>query len=91
MKKVVSLLLGFITFGGAFAQQSEGESGAIVASGFHITRPLREIFAENPVPDDFTPVRGESKDRLHREPPKYEFTAEDGTAYGNDEATLQKS
>jgi hypothetical protein len=90
MKKVVSLLLGFITFGSAFAQQNDGESGAIVASGFHITRPLREIFAENPVPEEFTPVRGESSDRQHREPPKYEFTAEDGPAYGNDEATLQK-
>lgn len=75
----------------AFAQEASQESGAIVATGFHITRPLSEIFSENPVPQDFSPVRGESKDRLHREPPKYEFTGEDGPPYANDEATLQRA
>ena len=75
----------------AFAQEASQESGAIVATGFHITRPLSEIFSENPVPQDFSPVRGESKDRLHREPPKYEFTGEDGPPYANDEAALQLS
>ncbi len=85
---LLALLCGSLA--SANAQLAQSESGAIVASGFHITRPLSEIFRENPVPDDFSPVRGESEDRLHREPPKYEFTGEDGPAYGNDENTLQK-
>ncbi len=90
MRKVFTLLFwGALV--SAFAQEAPQESGAIVASGFHITRPLREIFAENPVDPDFSPVRGESPDRLHREPPKFEFTGEDGPPYTNDEATLQRS
>ena len=90
MRKVFTLLFwGALV--SAFAQEAPQESGAIVASGFHITRPLREIFAENPVDPDFSPVRGESPDRLHREPPKFEFTGDDGPPYTNDEATLQRS
>lgn len=89
MKRPLFAVLACCSFLGAAAQDTDSQSDAIVASGFHITRPLREIFAENPVPDDFSPVRGESKDRLHREPPKYEFTAEDGPQYGNDAGSLQ--
>lgn len=90
MRKTFVLLLG-CAFASVFGQTADQESGAITASGFHITRPLSEIFRDNPVPDDFSPVRGESSDRSHREPPKYEFTGEDGTAYANDEATMQKT
>lgn len=88
MRKTLTALF-CLALSGGFAQSADQESTSITATGFHITRPLREIFAENPVPEDFSPVRGESKDRLHREPPKYEFTAEDGPAYGNDLTTLQ--
>lgn len=90
MRKTFVLLLG-CAFASVFGQTADQESGAITATGFHITRPLSEIFRENPVPDDFSPVRGESSDRLHREPPKYEFTGEDGPDYANDEATMQKT
>ncbi|MBL8010113.1 MAG: T9SS type A sorting domain-containing protein [Flavobacteriales bacterium] len=90
MRTTLALVLCAASFS-AFAQEASQESGAIVASGFHITRPLSEIFSENPVPEDFSPVRGESKDRLHREPPRYEFTGDDGPPYANDEATLQRA
>ncbi|MBP6389391.1 MAG: T9SS type A sorting domain-containing protein [Flavobacteriales bacterium] len=89
MKKVFSLLLFCCAIGGANAQQTDGGSGVIVASGFHITRPLSEIFAENPVDEDQVYERGESEDRKHREPQQFPFTVADGPEYGNDPSTIQ--
>jgi hypothetical protein len=90
MRTFLTLIL-FAAMGTAMAQQGPQESGAIVATGFHITRPLSEIFREHPVPEDFSPVHGESKDREHRERPKYQFTSADGAPYANDEQTIQRA
>ncbi len=77
-----------------FSQQGQNtESGVIVASQFGITRPLSEIFKENPV-DESQIVKEkkqyESADRLNRIPQKFVFTAEkDGDAYGNAKESMQ--
>jgi hypothetical protein len=93
MKKL--LLLSFI-FQSAVsfaqpAQQQAEETGVIYCTDFHITRPLREIAAENPFDENKVSVKKkESTDRLHRVPQKFPMTVENnGPAYGNDPALLQ--
>lgn len=88
MKKLFSVLLTTILSCALFAQTEHQESGVVVSSGFHITRPLSEIFAENPV-DESKIVKKESSDRKHREATKFEFTPEDGEQYDNDPSTMQ--
>ncbi len=78
-----------------FAQQVADNSiqGVIVASQFGITRPLSEIFAENPVDESKMgkPKKlYESKDRLNRKAQTFEFSQEDGPEYGNDEKSMQR-
>jgi hypothetical protein len=88
MKKLYTALLMLLFSSAMFAQTEHQESGAIAASGFHITRPLTEIFAENPV-DESKIVKKESSDRQHREATKFEFTPQDGAQYDNDPSTMQ--
>ncbi len=89
MKKLFVTLLVFCAFTGLYAQDDQ-TSEAIVASEFHVTRPLSEIFAENPVDESNLYEEGtESSDRQHRVPTQFEFTAEDGAEYGNDEKYTQ--
>jgi len=88
MKKLYSVILTLFLSSAMFAQTEHQESGVIVASGFHITRPLSEIFAENPV-DESKIVKKESSDKKHREATKFEFTPEDGAQYDNDPSTMQ--
>lgn len=90
MKKLYSVFLTMLLSSAMFAQTEHQESGVVVASGFHITRPLSEIFAENPV-DESKIVKKESSDKKHREATKFEFTAEDGAQYDNDPSTMQTS
>jgi hypothetical protein len=71
-----------------FAQTEQQESGVIVASGFHITRPLSEIFAENPVEEPVYSEK-ESEDRKNREATKFKFGPKDGPQYGNDASIMQ--
>ncbi|MBM3449301.1 MAG: hypothetical protein FJX90_09385, partial [Bacteroidetes bacterium] len=67
----------------------ESESGYIVADEFHITRPLREIFADQ-TQFEVIEKEGESQDRKIREPQKFPLTVDkDGQAYGNDPASMQ--
>jgi hypothetical protein len=71
-------------------QNANSETGYIVADEFHITRPLREIFADQ---SQFEKIEkeGESQDRKIREPQKFPLTVEkDGAAYGNDPASIQR-
>ncbi|HAP01032.1 MAG TPA: hypothetical protein DCQ93_03810 [Bacteroidetes bacterium] len=70
-----------------FAQ--DNTTGVITASEFHVTRPLREIFAENPVDENKIYTEKESHDRENRIGPKYQFTAADGPQYGNDINSIQ--
>ena len=88
MKKLYSVVLTTFFSCAMFAQGLEQESGVVIASGFHITRPLTEIFAENPV-DESLIVKKESPDKKHREATKFEFTPEDGAQYDNDPSTMQ--
>ncbi|MFM9985607.1 MAG: hypothetical protein ACKVOK_10275, partial [Flavobacteriales bacterium] len=89
MKKLLVTLLVFCAYTGLYAQDDQ-TSEAIVASEFHVTRPLSEIFAENPVDETNLYEEGtESSDRQHRVPTQFEFTAEDGAEYGNDEKYSQ--
>ena len=90
MKKLYSVFLTLLLTSAMFAQSEHQESGVIVSSGFHITRPLSEIFAENPV-DESRIIKKESSDRKHREATKFEFTPEDGAQYDNDPSTMQTS
>lgn len=73
----------------SFGQQQE-ESNVIVPSSFHVTKPLREIAAENPVDENKVYPPKESKDRLHRIPNVSEHTYLDGPVYGNELRTLQQ-
>ncbi len=89
MKKIALLVLlfcGVVTL----RAQVDNTTGVIVASEFHVTRPLREIFAENPV-DESKIVKKitESGDRQHRIPTNFVNTVADGAAYGNDPASIQ--
>ena len=50
MKKFFLSFLMLASFSQLFAQNNT--TGVITASEFHVTRPLREIFAENPVDEN---------------------------------------
>ena len=83
------LLVSNISF---WAQKQEEftESTYVVASQFGVTRPLSEIFAENPVREELIIKPKTSGDRKIRKPQFFEFSAEkDGPAYGNDPASVQ--
>ncbi|MFN5620640.1 MAG: GEVED domain-containing protein [Flavobacteriales bacterium] len=88
MKKLFTLWLALFAGTVMVAQSEHQESGVIVSSAFHITRPLTEIFAENPV-DESKLIKKESSDRQHREATKFEFTPADGAQYDNDPSTMQ--
>jgi GEVED domain/Secretion system C-terminal sorting domain len=89
MKKV-SLLVLFLCGLASLYAQDKGKSSVIVASEFHVTRPLREIFAENPVDENKYYGEVESGDREHRARANYRFNAADGVQYGNDDASMQR-
>ena len=69
-------------------KKHEPETGFVTATEFHITRPLLQIFTENPV-DESKMVRHESEDRDSRKANDFKFTAEDGPEYGNDPKDIQ--
>lgn len=87
MKKIylsILMLGGFVQL-----QAQDNKTGVIVASEFHVTRPIREIFAENPVDENKLYDKKESEDREHRIAQKFRKTVEDGPEYGNDSKTIQ--
>ena len=59
MKKVLLSVAFAASVCLGWAQLPNQETGVIVASGFHVTRPLTEIFAENPV--DESKIRKEEE------------------------------
>ena len=87
MKKIFLSLLLLCSFSMLFAQ--DNTTGVITASEFHVTRPLIDIFTENPVDENKIYPEKESRDRENRVPAKFPFTVNDGPQYGNDLATLQ--
>lgn len=88
MKKVLLSFLALCTLVQSYAQENN-TTGVVVASQFGVTRPLREIFAENPVDENKLYTEKESKDRQHREAAKFPLTVADGAQYGNDPKTIQ--
>lgn len=66
----------------------EPETGFVTATEFHITRPLLEIFTENPL-DETKIKRHEAEDRKSRKATDFKFSAEDGAEYGNDPKNIQ--
>lgn len=76
------------------------ESGVIYCTDFRVTRPMRELAAENPVNEEelYNKMQAkmekklkESPDRLHRKPNTFIYSEEkDGPAYGTDPSLLQK-
>jgi gliding motility-associated-like protein len=90
MKKLSLSLCCILIFYNVFAQKNNKESGFITCSDFHITKPLREIFANNN--EDAKP---NSKimvddDRDDNKPQKFPYAKKDPLHYGNDPATIQK-
>lgn len=70
-------------------QAQDNKSGVIVASEFHVTRPIREIFAEKPVNENKLYEKKESGDRKHRKAQEFPNTVADGSAFGNDPSSIQ--
>ncbi|MFN0032796.1 MAG: GEVED domain-containing protein [Flavobacteriales bacterium] len=91
MKKIFLFILLCAAYTLPFAQDGgTQESGAITASGFHITAPLSEMFPNTDTDENlFVYEEQESADKQHREPAEFEFTAEDGAEYGNDPEKMQ--
>ncbi|MDQ3046049.1 MAG: T9SS type A sorting domain-containing protein [Bacteroidota bacterium] len=96
MKNATFFLAAIFAATGTFAQkdlQKDQESVVIYCTDFHITKPLIEIAAENPVDTNMIHPKAhmESPDRKKRKPHEFPFTVDvHGPAYGNDPSTLQK-
>lgn len=91
MKKSYTLLVSFMFVLLGLNAQDHAGGGVITASEFHLTRPLREIFAENPVDESMPHVKGESPDKTHRIPQSFPFTVKDGPQYGNEPGSIQQT
>ena len=89
MKKALFMALLCCLAGSLSAQESDNTTGVVVASDFSITRPLRDIFAENPVDESNLYGEQESKDRQHRIPTEFVFGPEDGPEYANEPSSIQ--
>jgi hypothetical protein len=74
----------------AFGQdENDPKSGVIISTEFHVTAPLREIFAKHPVNENRINRKHEAE-RDNRIPQHFEFSAADGPQYGNDSTTQQR-
>lgn len=71
-------------------QNSQPESGVIYSESVGISRPLSELFVKDDEELENNSNFTESKDREHREPQVFKYTAEDGPEYGNDLSTIQR-
>ena len=91
MKKIKLIILFLFTLSGLLAKsgRDDNKTGVIISSEFHITRPIREIFAENPVDENKKYKNKESEDRKNRKPQKFPKTVKDGPEYGNDPNKMQ--
>ncbi len=89
MKKIYLLVVLFCLSIHLLAQNNT--SGAVTASEFHVTKPLLEIFAANPVDENKVYPEKESRDRENRIPAKFLKSVADGPQYGNAPVTLQKT
>ncbi len=74
----------------SFGQRLDSTQGVILASEFHITRPLSEIFAENPVDESVQIPKAEMPDKKHRQPQHFPLAKEGDPLYGNDPSGIQQ-
>ena len=88
MKKVLLTILTIFTLIQVYGQENN-TTGVVIATQFGVTRPLRDIFRENPVDENKVYTEKESKDRQHRVAAEFPLTAEQDAAYGNDPKTMQ--
>ncbi|MGZ4054547.1 MAG: PKD domain-containing protein [Bacteroidia bacterium] len=91
MKKTILIISGIFALSYATLAQStksDGKSGFITCTDFHITKPLTEIFGNN-TNDIIMVNKGESEDRESNRPQKFKKSVKDGPEYGNDPATIQ--
>ena len=89
MKKSTILIAGLLSIKGLCAQQDiqlPVEVNRCI--DFHITKPLTELFKDEPA-DDPTEPKTESTDREHRTAQTFVKTAADGPEYGNDPYYMQ--
>ncbi|MBN8696878.1 MAG: T9SS type A sorting domain-containing protein [Bacteroidetes bacterium] len=92
MKKATFLIAGLIITQGLWAQEQMSSESQVIYGVYNgISKPMRDL-------PDFEGEKEhlyemtESKDKVHRQPQIFQFTAEkDGAAYGNDPNSIQKS
>ncbi|MFZ5552119.1 MAG: T9SS type A sorting domain-containing protein [Bacteroidota bacterium] len=101
MKRNLLLLLLLLSATPLFSQNNNTnteESGVIYCTDFRVTRPVRDIVAENPVDENAikeevqkkNAKKLESPDRKNRKPQTFVYSAEkDGPAYGTDPSIVQ--
>jgi hypothetical protein len=89
MKKLTLFITGVLAVGSLFAQTNDDNAVVIPCSSFHLTRPLSEIAAENPVDENAIHEKEESEDRENRKPQKFRYSVADGSQYGNDPNSIQ--
>lgn len=97
MKKATFLIASFVSMGLYAQNQNPNQlvltmpDGEVITSTFNgISKPLKDLpdFIEK----DYIHEMEESKDREHRVPRIFDYTAEkDGPAYGNDPSTIQRT
>jgi len=94
MKKIYTLLSLFAVFSFWFASDANAQkngSGTVViqCTDFNVTRPLKELAAENLLV--VNPVNiGESKDRKGRKAQKFPLADQYSSIYGNDKSIMQQ-
>jgi hypothetical protein len=88
MKKTLLFIFALVASFQMHAQNKK--TGVVAASEYAVNRPIREIFAENPVDETKFYGEKESEDRKNRKAQKFPFTvANKGIAYGNEAKSIQ--
>ena len=93
MNKKITIFITLVisSFQIGFGQQaSTPETGVIYPEYMGVSRPLSDFFVNEEDELNAQTVFKESKDKEHRTPQTFQFTAEDGPEYRNDESTIQK-
>ncbi len=93
MNKKITILISLVvtSFQLGFGQQAiEPETGVIYPEYMGVSRPLSDFFVNEEEELNAQTVFTESKDREHRTPQTFQYTAEDGPQYRNDESTIQR-
>jgi hypothetical protein len=89
MKKSTLIISSLLIATGLFAQNSTTETTEVLYPvDFHISKPLSEFPDYEETENLYE--KDETKDREHRMPAKFDFTADaNGAAYGNDPSSIQ--